>query len=161
MVKYVKYDTVPTFWPCCSNQISYKHMWLMEVKETDGCWGHQLWPVSQVTTVAIVTSRLKSHFSIPRSCSGSAGSCPFTSTPHQWVRSQTQCNYTHLAGTSRRIGKWSAVSCACFPRQDHSNKGHDLPLSTTDLRDLWVISRHLKETVETTEWVFIIQMWFT
>lgn len=46
-----------------------------------GAGGHQLWPVSQVTTLAIVTSRLKPHVYIPRSCSGSVGSCPFTSTP--------------------------------------------------------------------------------
>lgn len=42
--------------------------------------GHQLWPVSQVTTLAIVTSRLKPLVYILRSCSGSVGSCPFTLT---------------------------------------------------------------------------------
>lgn len=50
-------------------------------KKQMGAGGHQLWPVSQVTTLAIVTSRLKPHVYIPRSCSGSAGSCPFTFTP--------------------------------------------------------------------------------
>lgn len=50
-------------------------------REQMGAGGHQLWPVSQVTTLAIVTSRLEPHVYIPRSCSGSVGSCPFTSNP--------------------------------------------------------------------------------
>lgn len=93
--------------------------------------GHQLWPVSQVTTLAIVTSRLKPHVYIPRSCSGSAGSCPFTFTPTNELGAKHNVITPIWLGTSRRTGKWSA----CLPIQGYSNKGHDLPLSSTDLSD--------------------------
>lgn len=46
-----------------------------------GAGGHQLLPVSQVTVLTIVTSRLKRRVYILRSCSGSVGSCPFTPSP--------------------------------------------------------------------------------
>lgn len=114
-----------------------------------GALGHQLWPVSQVTTLAIVTSRLKPHVYIPRSCSGSAGSCPFTSTPTNDLGAKHDVITPIWLGTRWRTGKWAGVSCPCLPRQGHSNKGHDLPLSATDLWDYWVISRHLGQTVET------------
>lgn len=120
-------------------------------KKQMGAGGHQLWPVSQVTMLAIVTSRLKPHVYIPRSCSGSAGSCPFTSTPTIELGAKHDVITPIWLGTRRRTGKWSAVSCACLPRQGYWNKGHDLPLSATDLWDYWVISRHLEQTVETTE----------
>lgn len=129
-------------------------------KKQMGAGGHQLWPVSQVTTLAIVTSRLKPHVYIPRSCSGSAGSCPFTSTPTNELGAKHDVITPIWLGTSRRTAEWSAVFCACLPRQGYSNKGHDLPLSATDLWDYWVISGHLEQTAETTEWVFVIQMWF-
>lgn len=111
-----------------------------------GAGGHQLWPISQVITLAIVTSRFKPHVYIPRSCAGSAGSCPFTFTPTNEFGAKHDVITPIWLRTSRRTGKWSAVSCACLPRQGSPSKGHDLPLSTTDLRDYWVIRRHVVDS---------------
>lgn len=90
-----------------------------------GAGGHQLLPVSQVSVITIVTSRLERHVYILRSCSGSVGSCPFTPSPTNelgakqdvitpiWLRDQSQ--------------DWQV---ACLPRRGCPTRGHDLPLST-------------------------------
>lgn len=98
---------------------------------------YQLCPVSQVTTLAIVTSRLKPHAYIPRSCSGSVGSCPFTFTPTNDLGAKHDVITPIWQSPDCRTGKWRVVSFACVPRQGYLNKGHDLPLSATDL---WLFS---------------------
>lgn len=136
--------------PCAKYHTTYILVLLLNLnmltasKEQMDAGGHQLWPISQVTTLTIVTSRFKLHVYNPRSCSGSAGSCPFTFTPTSELGAKHDV-ITHIwLRTSRSTGKWSAVSCACLPRQGPLSKGRDLPLSATDLGDYWMISRHLK-----------------
>lgn len=91
-------------------------------KKQMGAGGHQLLPVSQVTTLAIVISRLRPHVYIPRSCSGSAGSRPFTSTPTDELEAKHDVITPIWLRTSHRTGKWSAVSCACLLRQGYSTR---------------------------------------
>lgn len=118
--KISKYHIIPPFLPLLlhPNICTTWHSWRW--KKQMGAGGHQLLPVSQVT---IVTSRLKPHVCIPRSCSGSARSCPFTSTPTDELGAKHDVITPIWLRTSHRTGKWSAVSCACLPRQGYSNKG--------------------------------------
>lgn len=106
-----------------------------------GAGGHQLWPISQVTTPAIVARRLRPRVYIPRSCSGSAGSCPLTFTPYNELGAKHDVITPIWLRTNHKACKWSVVSP---DKTTHMGglKGHDLPLSPTDLRDDWVISRH-------------------
>lgn len=126
-------------------------------KKQMGAGGHQLWPVSQVTRLAIVTRRLEPHVYIPGSCSGSVGSWPFTSTPTIELGAKHDVITPIWLGTKSR--DWQVVcslQCLSPPRQGFSNKGHDLPLSCADLWDYWLISRRPGQT----EWVLYIQMGF-
>lgn len=54
--------------------------------------------------------------------------------------------------TNRRTCKWSVLFCACLYRWDHSDKGRDLPLSTTDL---WDYREIRSRQVETAVCVFV------
>lgn len=144
--------TILTFCFCCSTMFAAWHSWRW--KEQMGTRGHQLWPISQVTTLTIVTSRFKPHVYIPRSCSGSAGSCPFTFTPTNELGAKHDVITPIWLRTSRRTGKWSAVSCACLPRQGSPSEGHDLPLPTPqrllDDQDTFVVDK----------FVCFAQLWF-
>lgn len=96
-----------------------------EVKGTDGgCRS----PLSQADSSLL--------FDNLRSYSGSVGSCPFTFTPSldplpTWRgRSQTWCNYTHLA--AEKSQDWQVVCGLLCLSPD---KGHDPPLTATVLLD--------------------------
>lgn len=66
-------------------------------KKQMGAGGHQLWPISQVITLAIVTSRYKRPCLHSQVMFWKCRVMPLHLHPHQRVRSQTWCNYTHLA----------------------------------------------------------------
>lgn len=83
-----------------------------------GSGRHQLEPVSQVAALSIVTGRVEPRVNIPRSCSGSARSCPFTSKPppdpHPVPSHELGAKHDVITPiwlqTCHGTGKWSPVS---------------------------------------------------
>lgn len=136
MRKIIKYHTLPGFSPGGFHPKTIYTSWdSWRLKKQMGAGGHQLEPVSQVTVRAIVTSRLEPRVYIPRSCSGSARSCPFTSKAplHWWIRSWTRCNYTHsvtelASGLQSRVSsddtaQSRAVTYLCPPKTSETELG--------------------------------------
>lgn len=137
MRKIIKYPTLPGFSPGGFYPKTVYTSWdSWRLKKQMGAGGHQLEPVSQVTVLAIVTSRLEPRVYIPRSCSGSARSCPFTSKPPPFtdeLGAERDVITPIRPQTGHRTGKWSPLSCLL--RRGRSVKSRDLPSSTENLGD--------------------------
>lgn len=93
---YLDKDNMSNVKTCCSIQ---RNRWRLE---DISCCPLARSPLSQ--------ERLEPHVCIPRSCSGSARSCPFTYTPTNELGAKHDVITPIWLQTSPGTGQWSAVS---------------------------------------------------